>query len=152
MLDGLITQSDLQEQTRWYEQQLAELSLQLSKLQGESSALTTEPDSLEQCAAALDEIMAFDETNTSLYREILDKMIIHKGYSYPDGVNDMILEVRLKGIPFGMRLTLRSPKNSHGNSHDHGKNENYISDILSVEIVAIPAAGTAHEKKEGPGR
>ena len=60
--------------------------------------------------------MTFDESNGSLYHEILDKMVVYHGN---------VVVVWLKGVPFGMKLKI----------HSHGKNENYTTDILSMEVV-----------------
>jgi hypothetical protein len=123
MLDGLITKADLQEQTKWYDEQLAELTEQLAELteqrtdlRKKDSAKAKQTDKFEPYINALDEIMTFDETNESLYREILDKMVIY---------NDNTVEVWLKCVPFGIKLTL----------HSHGKNEDYTTDILNMELI-----------------
>lgn len=116
MLDGLITKADLQEQTKWYDEQLAELSEQLSNSQSKDKEQAKQIDVFEQYITALDEIMTFDETNESLYREILDKMVIY---------HDNTVEVWLKCIPFGMKLTI----------HSYGKNEDYTTDILAMEVI-----------------
>ena len=115
MLEGLITKADLQEQTKWYGEQLAVLSELLSQSQSKEKT-QAKLDVSRQYIKALDEIMTFDETNESLYREILDKMIIYQGN---------IIEVWLKCVPFGMRLTI----------HSYGKNEDYTTDILAMEII-----------------
>ncbi len=116
MLDGLITRSDLQEQTKWYDEQLAELSESLHVAGKQDKANTAELREYESYIAALDEIMSFDESNESLYREILDKMVIY---------HDKTIEVWLKCVPFGMKLNVSSS----------GKNDDYHTDILSMEIV-----------------
>ena len=116
MLDGLITKADLQEQTKWYDEQLTELSELLASAQSKDKAQSKQIDVFEQYIAALDEIMTFDETNESLYREILDKMVIY---------HDNTVEVWLKCVPFGMKLTI----------HSYGKNEDYTTDILSMEVI-----------------
>jgi DNA invertase Pin-like site-specific DNA recombinase len=116
MLDGLITKTDLQEQTTWYDEQIAELSEQLSNSQSKDKAQAKQIDVFEQYITALDEIMTFDESNESLYREILDKIVI-----YPDNT----VEVWLKCVPFGMKLTINS----------HGRNESYTTEIISMEII-----------------
>ena len=116
MLDGLISKVDLQEQTKWYEEQLAELSELLSNAQSKNKSYSKQIDVFEQYITALDEIMTFDETNESLYREILDKMVIY---------HDNTVEVWLKCVPFGIKLTINS----------HGKNETYTTDILTMEII-----------------
>ena len=116
MLDGLITKADLQEQTKWYDEQLAELSELLSNSQSKDKEQAKQIDVFEQYITALDEIMTFDETNESLYREILDKMVIY---------HDNTVEVWLKCVPFGMKLTI----------HSYGKNEDYTTDILNMEII-----------------
>jgi DNA invertase Pin-like site-specific DNA recombinase len=116
MLDGLITKADLQEQTKWYDEQRAELSELLSNSQNKDKEQAMQIDVFEQYITALDEIMTFDETNESLYREILDKMVIY---------HDNTVEVWLKCVPFGMKLTI----------HSYGKNEDYTTDILAMEIM-----------------
>lgn len=116
MLDGLITKSDLQEQTKWYDEQLAELSEALNAAGKQDKANVAELHEYESYLSALDEIMTFDESNESLYREILDKMVIY---------HDKTVEVWLKCVPFGMKLTVSS----------RGKNEDYHTDILSMEII-----------------
>lgn len=116
MLDGLITKSDLQEQTKWYDEQLAELSESLNTAGKQDKANAVELHEYESYLKALDEIMSFDESNASLYREILDKMII---------CHDKTVEVWLKCVPFGMKLKIRSD----------GKNDDYHTDILAMEIV-----------------
>lgn len=116
MLDGLITKSDLQEQTKWYDEQLAEFSESLHAAGKQDKANTAELREYESYIAALDEIMSFDESNESLYREILDKMVIY---------HDKTVEVWLKCVPFGMKLNVSSS----------GKNDDYHTDILSMEIV-----------------
>lgn len=116
MLDGLITKADLQEQTKWYDEQLAELSELLSTSQSKDKTQAKQIDVFEQYITALDEIMTFNETNESLYREILNKMVIY---------HDNTVEVWLKCVPFGMKLTI----------HSYGKNEDYTTDILAMEII-----------------
>ena len=116
MLDGLITKSDLQEQTKWYDEQLAELSEALNAAGKQDKENAAELHEYESYLSALDEIMTFDESNESLYREILDKMVIY---------HDKTVEVWLKCVPFGMKLSVSS----------RGKNEDYHTDILSMEII-----------------
>lgn len=116
MLDGLITKSDLQEQTKWYDEQLAELSESLNAAGKQDKANSAELREYESYLCALDEIMSFDESNESLYREILDKMVIY---------HDKTVEVWLKCVPFGMKLSVNS----------RGKNDDYHTDILSMEII-----------------
>lgn len=116
MLDGLITKSDLQEQTKWYDEQLAELSEALNAAGKQDKENAAELHEYESYLNALDEIMTFDESNESLYREILDKMVIY---------HDKTVEVWLKCVPFGMKLSVSS----------RGKNDDYHTDILSMEII-----------------
>ena len=112
----MISKADLQEQTKWYDEQLAELSKLLSNSQSKDKEQTKQIDVFEQYITTLAEIMTFDETNETLYREILDKMVIY---------HNNIVEVWLKCVPFGMKLTI----------HSYGKNEDYTTDILNMEII-----------------
>ncbi|MBD5536798.1 MAG: recombinase family protein [Lachnospiraceae bacterium] len=116
MLDGLINKDDLQDQTKWYDEQLADLSELLHAAEKQDKANAAELHEYESYLSALDEIMSFDESNESLYREILDKMVIY---------HDKTIEVWLKCVPFGMKLRVSS----------RGKNNNYHIDIFSMEIV-----------------
>lgn len=116
MLDGLITKEDLQEQTKWYDTQLEELSGELHNAWEQDKVQTGQIREFEKCRNALDDILSFDEGNERLYREILDKMVIY---------HDKTVEVWLKCVPFGMKLAIRS----------HGKGNRYTTDILSMEMV-----------------
>ena len=116
MLDGLITKADLQEQTKWYDEQLTELSKLLSNSQSKDKEQAKQIAVSQQYVTALNEIMTFDETNESLYREILDKMVIY---------HDNTVEVWLKCVPLCLKLTI----------HSYGKNEDYTTDILNMEII-----------------
>ncbi len=116
MLDGLITKSDLQKQLMWYDNQFAELSESLNVAEKQNKTKSAELFECKNCFRVLDEIMSFDESNEILYREILDKMIIY---------HDNTVEVWLKCVPFGMKLSVNS----------YGKNDNYHTDILSMKIV-----------------
>ncbi|MBQ8232937.1 MAG: recombinase family protein [Lachnospiraceae bacterium] len=119
MLDGLISKADLQEQTKWYDEQLEELSVMLGNAEKENKHHSKLIDVFEQNITVLDEIMTFGETNSSLYREILDKMVIY---------HDNTVEVWLKCVPFGMKLTI----------HSYGRNEDYTTDIDAMEIIDNP--------------
>lgn len=116
MLDGLITKEDLQEQTSWYEEQIAILTAKLQSKKNATKEQTTQIEEFEQYIKALDEIMTFDETNQNLYRELLDKIVVYGNTS---------IEIWLKCVPFGMKLTIGS----------HGKCNNYTTDILNMEII-----------------
>ena len=116
MLEGLITKEDLKEQTQWYDDQLSELTEALNSSKRQDKVNLAELSEYERYLNALDEIMTFDESNASLYREILDKMVIF---------HDNTVEVWLKCVPFGMKLSIAS----------HGKNNDYHTDVLSMEII-----------------
>lgn len=116
MLDGLISEVDLREQTKWYDEQLEEFSKMLDNVREENKHSVEQMNAFEKYMAVLDEIMTFDESNGSLYHEILDKMVVYHGN---------VVVVWLKGVPFGMKLKI----------HSYGKNENYTTDILSMEVV-----------------
>ena len=59
------------------DEQLAELSESLNAAGKQDKANSAELREYEIYLGALDEIMTFDESNESLYREILDKMVIY---------------------------------------------------------------------------
>ena len=117
-LDGVITQKDLEEQTKWYEEQVERLSKQLASAKQVEAIVLRQADAMEQVTMPLDEIMTFDERNHELYGELLDRMVIYPGNR---------IEIWLKELPFGMRLTFST----------HGRQENYVTEILDMELVAF---------------
>ena len=116
MLEGLISEAEFREQTRWYEEQIADLSEKMLHYDNQENTKSRQVDRAEEYFATIDKIMDFDEVNESLYREVVDKIIIYR---------NNIVCVWLKAVPFGMRLTFCS----------HGRNENYSTDILAVEVI-----------------
>ncbi len=115
-LEGLITRKDLEEQTKWYEEQEERLSKQLACARQAETIVLGQAGTMEQAAAPLNEIMTFDESNHELYGELLERMVIH-----PDNK----IEIWLKALPFGMRLRFST----------HGRQENYITEILGMEVI-----------------
>lgn len=117
-IDGLITQKDLEEQTKWYEEQVERLSKQLASAKQVETIVLRQAGAVEQFTRSLDEIMTFDERNHELYGELLDRMVIYPGNR---------IEIWLKELSFGMRLTFST----------HGRQENYVTEILDMELVAF---------------
>ena len=116
LLDGVITRKDLEEQTKWYEEQMVRLSKQLADARQTEAIALRQADAIEQDEMPLDEIMTFDERNDGLYEELLERMIIFPGNK---------IEIWLKGLPFGMEVRFAA----------HGRQDNYTTKILGMETI-----------------
>lgn len=117
-LEGVISKDDLAEQTKWYDQQLRELEQEFDLAAHNDRIIEKQAAEAEGYITALDEIMSFKEENPGIYREILDKMVITYN----------VVDIFLRCLPFVVRMKVRS----------HGRNENYVTDILSMELINIP--------------
>ena len=71
---------------------------------------------MEQYIIALDEILTFDESNETLYREVLDHFAIH---------HDRTVDIWLKSIPVGIRLKIKTS----------GKMEHFKTEILESSFI-----------------
>ncbi len=117
-LEGVISRQDLADQTKWYDQQIQELEHTLELAGKNDRVRERQTAEAESYMAALDEIMSFDVDNQELYREILEKMVITKN----------MVDIYLRYLPFAVRMTIRSS----------GRNESYITEIVSMELIDIP--------------
>lgn len=98
MISGLISESEFREQKQWYDNELEELRTTLANSLSADRTNARETDEMQKYIEALDEIMNFQDSEI-VFREVLDKIEIHKGN---------ILDIWLKCIPFGIRLSAKS--------------------------------------------
>ncbi len=120
MLEGLITQKDLKEQTKWYGRQEEILTRQLAYAEQTEFISKRRVDLLEQNVELMDEIMTFDERNVELYNEALERIII-----FPENR----IEIKMKTLPIAFLLTYGV----------QGRAENYTVKILKMETTEIGA-------------
>lgn len=99
LLEGLITRKDLQAQLQWYEDEIASLRQTLLKTQKQQKTELSETDWMNRCAAAIDQILNLTENGEQLCHEALHKIEMH-----PDNITD----IWLHGIPFGIRMKIKS--------------------------------------------
>lgn len=116
MLDGLITKDDLKKQTDWYNDDLRNLNHQLETATRQTKEKTKEADTMEKYIKALDEIMSLDSENNLLYKEVLERIVVHKGN---------VLDYYLKCIPFAIRLEIKTS----------GKMDLFKVDIIEVSYI-----------------
>lgn len=95
LLEGMITQEDLQAQNKWYDDEIASLRQTLLKMQKQQKAELSETDWISRCAAAVDRILSPAESSERLCHEALNTIIVH---------SDHITDIWLNGIPFGIRM------------------------------------------------
>ncbi|MBR6535975.1 MAG: recombinase family protein [Lachnospiraceae bacterium] len=125
MLDGLISKVELQEQTKWYDDQIEKLNKLLQGVQKEDDMRSRQLNLFRQYNSVLDEIMTFDESNLGLYRELVEKITVYPG---------SVVEIWFREIPFGMKLKIRS----------HGRAEDYTTEILETEILTQPTENSIY--------
>ena len=99
MLDGLITEADFKKQNEWYDNELAELNQQLMDALNDDNIKSKQMNDMQTYIQTIDEIMSFNTTNTTLYREVLNYIEVHRGN---------ILDVWLNCLPFGIRLKFQT--------------------------------------------
>lgn len=99
LLEGMITQEDLQAQNKWYDDEIASLRQTLLKMQKQQKTDLSETDWISRCAAAVDRILSPTESNERLCHEALNTIIVH---------SDHITDIWLNGIPFGIRMKLKT--------------------------------------------
>jgi len=116
MLEELISKEDFKRQTAWYNQELEQLHEQLLESSSKSKAHAKQVTTMEQYIIALDEILTFDESNETLYREVLDHFAIH---------HDRTVDIWLMGIPVGIRLKIKTS----------GKTEHFKTEILESTFI-----------------
>lgn len=115
-LDGMLTEEDLKSQKEWYNEQLESLNRQLTESLHQDKLNNRETLSMEKYIKALDEIMDMDCNNDLVYKEVLDRMNIHKGN---------VVDVWLKCIPIGIRLKIKAT----------GKGKFFKTEILETTFI-----------------
>lgn len=116
MLDDLISETDLKNQTEWYNSEIEKLNIQLSEIIYYDKKESRQMHMMEEYISAIDEIMNMDGDNELLYKEVLDHIDIHKEH---------ILDIWLKKIPVGIRLKIKSS----------GKKEFFKTEILETTFI-----------------
>ena len=116
LLSGLISESEFKEQKQWYNDELAELQTTLSNALSVDRNTSREVNEMQKYIDALDEIMNF-ESSEMVFKEILDKIEIHKGN---------ILDIWLKNIPVVIRMTATSS----------GKLDAFKTKIADVQFIS----------------
>lgn len=117
VLEETLSKEELAEQMTWYDEQLQELERSLKT--AEKNDIIRDRQAMERgnYITALEDILSFDENNSELYREILDKMVIVGN----------VVDIYLKQLPFAARLTVRC----------FGREETYATEIVKMELLNI---------------
>ena len=116
MLGGIISKEDLQSQTEWYNEKLEHLNKELTDAKCREKLDNSQTDIMEQYIKALDDIMDIHGDNELIYKEILERIDLHKGN---------ILDIWLKEIPVGIRLKIKTS----------GKKASYKTEILETTFI-----------------
>lgn len=115
-LEGVISENDLKNQTRWYQEEIQRLN---DKIQ-EAEKIIEHREKMEHDMQAylqiLDEIMEKESDVEMVFHEILDEIHVHPGN---------ILDIRLKDISFGIRFKIKAM----------GRNEDYKTVILEKKLI-----------------
>lgn len=98
-LEGVIGKEDLKRQNDIYDGQLESINAQRQALERMKAENREKTDDIRACEAETERILEFGTENTELYRFMLDKIVIHNG---------KVLVIRLKMLPFGIKLRYRT--------------------------------------------
>lgn len=116
MLDGLLSEKDLIDQTAWYNQQLEILSLQMKEFLSLDQTILQKEDDMGKYVQALENIMEKGDSSEEVYKEILDHMEIHQNHT---------LDIWLTGIPMGIRLKIKTS----------GKGDSFKTEIVESSFL-----------------
>lgn len=116
MIDGLITKADLQKQQAYYDSRIEVLASKLREYELAEQVKTKQVDQLNQCIEELEKMMNYDIESEEIYRATLEQIIFYK---------DCKLDVKLKGLPFKVRLCYETK----------GKMEDYSVIFHQVEVL-----------------
>ena len=114
-LQELISNDDLKRQNNYYDNEIANIATQIAEAKASNSLLTKQGIDIKKYSNEIAKIISHDSDNVLIYKEIVDKIILH---------NDRILIVYLHHIPFGIRFKYSTS----------GKMETYRVIIESMEI------------------
>lgn len=115
MINGIITQAELFQQRKWYDEKIQTLHSSLDKVKKNAEIQNRQQDSMEQYIQELDKIIEYNYDDDIIFKEILEKIIIYRNHS---------LDVYLKGVPFPIRVYYKA----------HGKGNHYMTEIIKMEV------------------
>ncbi len=117
VLDGTITREELKQQTTFYDEEIERLSKQIAEAENINVTHQGQVKGMQRYAEEINRILEFDAENETLYREVLDRMVVFK---------DNKVVVYLKYVPFGVSMRYNTS----------GKCEKYQTVIIRMEIVS----------------
>ena len=115
-LEGILSADELTEQKEWYDGQKERLERKLLRARKEEETEKKRRSCFERYVGAVDKILHFNVEEESLYRELVDEIIVYPG---------QIVCVWLKYIPFGIQMRI----------HSCGRRDRYQTEILESVLV-----------------
>ena len=116
MIEGLITKTDLQKQQAYYNGKIELLQNKLQEYEHSEQLKVQQVDQLKLCIAELEKMVSFDMESEEIYGAVLEKIVLYK---------DWKLDIKLKGLPFKIRLHYDTK----------GRMENYSVIFNQVEVL-----------------
>jgi DNA invertase Pin-like site-specific DNA recombinase len=116
MLEGLITKEEMEKQKAWYDEEIASLNIKLAEAIDSNKKIDSQIRDMNRYSNAIDEILELDETNEAVYKEVVEKIVIHKGN---------VVDIWLKNIPFGIKLQIATS----------GRLEYFRVNIINVSFI-----------------
>lgn len=95
VLDGTITKEELKQQKAMYDEEIASLQGKISALEEKDTAQQEQTTGMQRYAEALDEIGKLNADNETMYRDLVDKIVVYNGH---------YVVVWFRCIPFGIEL------------------------------------------------
>jgi len=116
VLDGTISKEDLKKQAQFYDGEIEILSKQIADAENINNIHQQQIEGIQNYISEISRMMNFDTENGLLYREVLNRIVIHNGNR---------ITVYLNCVPFGVRVNYRAS----------GKKDKYTVEIEGMEIV-----------------
>jgi len=107
MLDGIITKQDLKIQAQGYDKEIAHIATQLEKVEAQNNKARQQTLDLSAYESQIENIMQFGQENDLLYRELLDKIVIHKDKSITIYLNNLAKGIKIEYITTGKKDTFK---------------------------------------------
>ena len=115
-LEGMLSREDLRKQTGWYEEKIETVNRQIHTAKEKAGVVSGNFCEVCHYRELLDEMLNIPSARESIYREILEKIIVY---------DHNTLAVWLKCLPVGFHMKIRTS----------GRGENYTTKLLEIKLL-----------------
>lgn len=116
VLEGMLSREDLRKQIGWYEEKIEAVNRQIQTAEKKTDIVSVNTYEVCHYRELLDEVLNIPSARESIYREILEKIIVY---------DHDTLAVWLKCLPVGFHMKIRTS----------GRGENYTTKLLEINLL-----------------